>query len=68
MINSTSSPTEKPYDYNECKDMGFIIKGKGAGLAAECRCMERKRLIKRFKSAMIPDVPMSLKEQLFQTE
>lgn len=56
MINSTSSPTKQPYDCDECKDTGFIIKAwKGAGLAVECRCMERKRLMKRFKSAMIPD-------------
>lgn len=55
--SSTSLQTEKlQYKCQQCKDRGYIIKAwEGGGLATECPCQERKRLAKRFVSAMIPE-------------
>lgn len=54
--NTHGCSTSSEYECSQCRDTGYIIKAwEGSGLAAECSCMERKRLIKRFNSAMIPD-------------
>ncbi|WP_245739890.1 ATP-binding protein [Thermoflavimicrobium dichotomicum] len=63
MTNSLDSSQTK-YKCDKCKDTGYIIKSwEGGGLAAECSCLEMKRLMRRFKSAMIPD---EFKQATFQ--
>jgi DNA replication protein DnaC len=55
MTNSLDSSQTK-FKCEKCQDTGYIIKSwDGAGIASECSCLEMKRLISRFNSAMIPD-------------
>lgn len=49
-----SLETKKP-DCPLCRDTGYIIKDWVSAIVTECKCMEQKRLMKRFKSAMIPE-------------
>ena len=49
---TVNSGSEEEYECRKCKDTGYIVNG---WIAKECSCLERKRLVRRMKNAMIPD-------------